>query len=535
MTDSGKEKSKKPRYGRGKFETHPNYVDYMHVIVSHPNFEGMPNAVSENGKINWQVSSGKQTSFYKHFLARKEWWINKADSLGVSGKRDESGRITTAARINHPTGYGVCMLCGELFNVGYFYLNANFTKTLNKAFPEQHFVKGEPINDVLEKIPSTSRGQYIREKFGERAEFFDQFGISKRAFEESNFVKSTKLTPGFMGNPDSRLDGFHDYCFTCRKKSDPGRTDENLRTYNLDRRSFEWWTEGNWSIADNLFNSAGPGFCINPDCGKHLERVSPDHVGPLACGFKQLPLFVPMCAEHNSSKNRRFTKKDVEMLLEYEDLNGDSVASRQVRAHWDKYKTRVANDNHTKSLSNSLRSLQDMYLRVLFDLLHANGPRFIATLLHPEYALEDYEFIGLNRSTFRFKTIVAKPNKSTLRQRQTGRTVRIALQSLSDYAKKGAEKRALMRFDYRENLDLIGATIEGLEVDHPDDQLWKEVLKRDDPKRLESELLGLLQDGQVPQNDLDVIAMESVCSIFDEIGSKTEIDFSVYDPNWDIE
>ena len=46
-----------------------------------------------------------------------------------------------------------------------------------------------------------------------------------------------------MGNPD-RLDGFHDYYVSCRKKNDPGRSDQNMKMYNLDRRTFEYWVQG---------------------------------------------------------------------------------------------------------------------------------------------------------------------------------------------------------------------------------------------------------------------------------------------------
>ena len=73
------------RYGRGKFEAHSNYLEYMEMIVNHPNYVGMPNARSEDGHINWQVSSGKTTSFYKFYQERFSWWIAKADSLGLPG------------------------------------------------------------------------------------------------------------------------------------------------------------------------------------------------------------------------------------------------------------------------------------------------------------------------------------------------------------------------------------------------------------------------------------------------------------------
>ena len=67
------------------------------------------------------------------------------------------------------------------------------------------------------------------QSFPERISFFEKFGISAKSFEESRHIRSYKLSPGFMGNPPDRLDGFHDYHGSCRKRNDPGRHDENMR------------------------------------------------------------------------------------------------------------------------------------------------------------------------------------------------------------------------------------------------------------------------------------------------------------------
>lgn len=72
-----------PKYGRGTFEAHPNYITYMQKVVANPAYAGMPNAVSEGGRVNWQVSSGRSTSFFKYYRARLSWWEAKADSLGL--------------------------------------------------------------------------------------------------------------------------------------------------------------------------------------------------------------------------------------------------------------------------------------------------------------------------------------------------------------------------------------------------------------------------------------------------------------------
>src|SRR5690606_37731233 len=98
-------------------------------------------------------------------------------------------------------------------------------------------------------------------------------------------------------------------CLGCRSKKDPGRSKENMRSYSHDRRAFEWWAQGDWMVADALYTSAGPGKC--DICGKLVDRVSPDHPGPLACGFKHMPVFIPTCQRCNSAKNRRMRASDV--------------------------------------------------------------------------------------------------------------------------------------------------------------------------------------------------------------------------------
>ncbi|MDA0376269.1 MAG: hypothetical protein O3A80_03095 [bacterium] len=153
----------------------------------------------------------------------------------------------------------------------------------------------------------------IREIFPERKEFFDKCGVTKDAFEKSNYIRSNYLSPGYMCNPPDRLDGFHDYCnpLGCREKHDPGRSRENLTSYLHDRRVFELWSEGDWVVADALYSLASAGECAL--CGKKVVKVSPDHIGPLSCGFQQLPFFTPTCRSCNSSKNRRMSKKDIKL------------------------------------------------------------------------------------------------------------------------------------------------------------------------------------------------------------------------------
>lgn len=522
------------KYGRGKFDAHVNYVAYMRKIVEHENYRDMPNAQSSDGRIYWQVSSGKTTSFYKDYLARVNWWVSKADQYNVAGKGCENERRTVAARIIHPDGFKPCRLCGENFNIGYFYANANLTKKLEKKFPKLDLALRQPIDDILSQLKFISQEDfiedYIRNLFPERQFYFDKYGVSVEAFMESNHIRSKWLTPGYMGNPDSRLDGLHDYHFDCREEHDPGRAQLNMRSYTHDRRSFEWWAEGNWMVADALYNSAGPGVCGVPTCGEILEKVSPDHVGPLACGFKQLPFFMPMCGPCNSSKQRRFTLRDVKNLIGHEKQIGTSVASWQVRAHWDLFKNVVEDDGQTKALSNSLRSLQDMYLRVLWKLYEKGQARFLTTLLHPEYALIDVEFEGLNSATLSYDSISLKKKITTGRKSLAARTVRIAFESLRDYVQKPVEQRKLVRRDFDSNAVAVEAAIAKISLlKNPGDDAWVHALSNNlsaqEREALISELLIL---HKVPEHQSDAKAREILQGLFDQIGNAAAIDFTRY-------
>lgn len=521
-------------YGRGKFPAHQNYIEYMSEIVSHPNYQNMPNAKSPDGRINWQVSSGKTTSFYKDYLARRDWWIKTADALGLPGKDDDNDRFTVTARLIHPTGYRVCRLCGQRTNVGYFYLNSLLTNRLNRDFPSLNIYKIQPISEALNELSKifnvVELQQYLCTYFPERACAFQHSGPTTEAFERTRHLRSQWLSPGFMGNPPDRLDGFHDYDLKCRKANDPGRSDDNMRSYNHDRRSFEWWAEGNWAMADALYNSAGSGICSVAGCEEKLERISPDHVGPLACGFKQLTLFSPTCQSCNSAKNRRFSYSDVCKLIDYEIKSHDSVASWQVRAHWNKYKILVKDDRQTKAFSNSLRSLQDFYLRTLWELYKAGQVRLLASFLHPEYALQNYEFIELDTSNLSFKEVHISENNSKLRKRLAARTVRIAFEALTEYCSKPIERRKMVREDFIENSAMIGhvvGLVAGYKTDN--DVKWIEAFQAETPRALEANIADLIEDIRVLQSPADQYCRALIQNLFDHVGTTASIDFSRYE------
>lgn len=510
------------RYGRGTFDAHPDYVKYMRDIVEDPAFEGMPNAVSDDGHINWQVSSGQSTSFFKYYVARRDWWQSKCAEEGVPyGPGGNSDAFTIVARRIHPTGYRPCRLCGDLYNVGYFYLNHALAARLNKMVGAPRFHKTQAIDVALLDVEPRHM-EKIAKLFPERQGVFSVAGVSKDAFEESNWMRTVWLSPGFMGNPPDRLDGFHDYCLVCRPKRDPGRSALNLKSYNHDRRAFEWWSGGDWGMADALYNSAGKGVCAI--CGDPADPVSPDHVGPLACGFKQLPMFAPTCTACNSSKNRRMSLRDVKTLIAYEVKNGGSAAGWYVRALWDANKHRVANDADAAELSTVMRSQVDVYLRTLEALLLRGRARFLATLLSPDFAFFDHRFVGLDPATFEFDRVETVPVVTQLRTSLANRSIRIAFDELRQYAAKPPSARRLRADIVQPGLRLLPSIVEfadRLPTTEADEAWTSAALDEGQPAQREAQIAHLRPC--LKRTDDDAALLRFICAKFSGLGAPVRI------------
>jgi Alw26I/Eco31I/Esp3I family type II restriction endonuclease len=434
--------SKKGKGGRGVFEHHSDYLEYQKTIANHPAYAGMPGAFRDDGSVLWQTSSGRTTPFFEFYERRFQWWVAKADELGLLGAGKENDRFTNAARLIHPTGLRPCLVCGTVRNVGYYYANSMLAKRINSVLKAPAIQRASPIDEVIDTLNAAigvmQASNFLRKMFPERRAVFDEYGVTPAAFQKSRALRSFWLSPGFMGDPPHRFDGLHDYCLTCRPGSDPGRSVENLKSYAHDRRTFEWWVEGDWLLADALFNLAGEGVC--DICGKAVQRVSPDHSGPLACGFKHMALFIPTCHRCNSSKNRRMRARDVSFLVEYERRTGESVASWAVRPLWDAFKDHVTTDEQAAELSSSMRAVHHHYLLLLYDLLRHGQTKFLTSLIETSRAFVDVEFVGLDRGLLTYDEVIRTPNDSEYRRGLAKRIVRIAVTELVRYAQKEGRK-----------------------------------------------------------------------------------------------
>ena len=517
------------RYGRGKFEPHKNYIKYMEHMVKDPAYDGMPNAVSEDGRVNWQVSSGKTTSFYDYYPERFEWWVKKADELKVPGTRNSNDRFSVTARMIHPTGMRPCRLCGQYLHVGYVYVNKILAKKWNKLVGESLFKQKQHISQaakiLLKKLGKAEFLKAVSSVFGRRYKTFDVDLLTRESgidefFVKSSYIKSPYLSPGFMSNAPDRLDGFHDYGLCCRKEKDPGRSDENLRSYLHDRRAFQWWAEGNWKVADTLYYSAGSGECAQ--CSRHIEKVSPHHVGPLSCGFKQLPLFIPLCGPCNSGRNRRMPLEDVQRLVEYEKVHNESVASWQIRAFWDQRKGSVSSNKETKELSNVLRSIEDYYLRVLHRFWKLGNAHFISSFLSPQYAHYDLRFKGLDTSTLQYDSFRKIPKKTKGTVSLAARSVRIAFEELKAYCMKPRSSRKFPKLpteDWKKSLTEILELACDLRLS-PWSEKWMEAVdSSEDMEKRERRISGLLEDSYHETIHHYDDLRKRVLSHFDRIGS----------------
>jgi Alw26I/Eco31I/Esp3I family type II restriction endonuclease len=380
----------------------------------------------------------------------------------------------------------------------------------------------EAMNQLRELKEEDSMEELFHRIFPERAEVFKTYGISQVAFEKSNNIRSGYLSPGYMCNPPDRLDGFHDYCTFCRENKDPGRSKENLRSYIHDRRVFELWSEGDWLLADVLYNSAGPGICYL--CSKKLTKVSPDHIGPLSCGFKQLPLFLPTCTACNSSKNRRLFITDVKHLVEYEKRTGESVASWQVRSLWDHYKNLVVTDRDAKELSDYMRALQDFYLRTLFALFEAGYSEYLMTLLHPEFALFDIKFENLDSGKLTFDSYTKTPVTTKLRSSLPNRAIRIAFEELEIYQKKPLLDRKVRKVYMDSNANLILQLVteaQKVELDARCKE-WDRVMKSQLTKETREGRIATLRETTTPQKKYETLD-KKFKKAFSHLGSSTAI------------
>ena len=396
---------------------HPNFQKYVKLIVAHKNYNGLFYEIGEDDQINW-VITGESEDGQK----RKDWWNKKCKEFGI---KIEAGCYAVVARLIHPTKYHTCQICGKELSIKYIYPNKRLISKLDKEFniklKSYVLTVFEIIDKYIVKTTDINRfAKLLNIKF-----FFKNVNELKDYINKEFVNKSNKsfLSPGVMSNSPDRFDGFHSDGACCRSESDKGRHKSNLSRYNQDRRAYEYWSDGDWKMADRLmaeFSSNG---------------VSADHIGPISLGFCHRAKFQPMTGSANSAKGNRMSLLDVQSLLK-DEKSGEQVVSWHSKYVWDLLKNRVKNNQDALELSKIMKNNLHWVL-TLFAIIDENGGRnFLVNFLNPEYSFFDHKFEGFNPKDGTYKKIITIKKSGKNQKNNIDRSYRIAFYNLRQYKEK---------------------------------------------------------------------------------------------------
>lgn len=450
-----------------EIEYHPNFNAYVEMIVAHPNYQGLYYERKKDGTVGWVVA-GKSAKGQ----LRQAWWDETCKKLGIPLKK---GCYAKAAKIIHPTGIHICQCCGAERSIFYEYPTKRTLKKINEEFGLALNQTDYTIREFVKKFCTTKE---LLDRLS------DLLGTPYESTQEDliSYIKSELIdkesplfSPGVMCNPPDRFNGFHSYALCCRKEKDTGRHDDNMKTYTQDRRAYEEWSDGDYNLANRMmgeFHKQPKMPC--PKCGK-IASMSADHIGPISLGFCHSRHFAPMCQSCNSAKNNRFTKSDVDQLLELEH-RGEQVVSWHSKYIWDLLKNNISNDIEAKLASAMMAKCHQNVLNILAIIHKETGGNFLMRYLHPEYSLIDYRFEGLDLTHLERVVILANPLNSKNKSKNQNRYIRIAFESLEDFLSKDNRKNSFLIQEDSEELKPIFAAIKAKNYDRADRRL-KELIE----------------------------------------------------------
>ncbi|MEJ7893339.1 MAG: hypothetical protein WKF94_11935 [Solirubrobacteraceae bacterium] len=433
------------RHGDARRAWSEAFLAYAYEIASHPVYADMPARLDDEGKVDWTIPSNRSpgSKNWDGNVRRREWWAARATAMGIPL---EGPWISRVAKTIHPFGWKPCQICGNWMRLSYSYPNHRTLTKLNEHLPPADELDSGTLLDIYEIAEHiTSVIGFDTTVTAFAAAFPELRGVSPQDVDELQaaveerlvLAESRKLSPGAMSNAPDRLDGFHTYNLCCRARQDTGRFSDNLRSYGVDRRAFEHWAEGNWEAANYLMTRTTTGFCAR--CGREAQ-LSADHIGPISLGFRHSPYFEPICQPCNSAKNNRMDLRDVTRLFEIEfraqiELEGVTVAGWQVQELWDRSKERVEDNAAALRLSRLMNVNQHQFLRALL-MFRPGAPDALMQFLHPEYAERRVRFVALNRETLTHSGLEYEDRQRTYALMKAARMIRIAFESLDDYALK---------------------------------------------------------------------------------------------------
>lgn len=432
-------------YGSKGQTWHPVFVNYMVTMVAHQTYHGMPDAVKDDGKIQWEAPSNRSGGQFKDtHHRRREWWKRKAVEIGVDPTTDQW--ISKVAKRIHPTGEKPCKRCGRIMRIAYAYPNGHLRRRASKVFSDQIQLDPlSPINDLITLVADVFGNQ--------RLSAFHSILTSsdlippKSLIDEDDWLswiedeyipnEPSLLSPGVMSNAPDRFDGFHSFNLCCRKKADTGRLDVNMRSYTTDRRVFEFWSDGDWIAADRMMGLISSKLRNEPTADGGDGPASADHIGPLSLGFSHRPQFRLLSKSANSAKNNRMTVDDVRDLILAED-NGEIVASWYAKPLWNLRKNNADSEELCLRLSKQLRDNQRVAMHLLVQVYRAGHLTFLASLLELDHADFKVDFHDLRTKNYIpiYDTLVHTPRTTKYAMEQKARRLRIGFTALKAYGDK---------------------------------------------------------------------------------------------------
>lgn len=400
-------------------EKHPDFIKYQEYIVNHENYKGLYYSRNKDGSIGW-VITGKSIDGKK----RETWWISKCEELGLSGK----GAFTKAAVLIHPTKIHTCQICGKNLRIEYVYPNLNLLKKINNLFGIEFLPFEKDIFEIIDHLgKKTENIKKILELF-KAPQNIQNLSLLKEWLNENYIKVSSKsyFSPGVMGNPPDRFDGFHSDGNCCRSKSDKGRSKENLQRYGQDRRVYENWADGDWKQSDRLMSMF------------RKFNLSADHIGPISLGFCHRPKFHPLTKEENSAKNNRMSLNDINVLIN-DEKNGEQVISWHSKYIWDNLKNKINSDSDAIRLSSIMR-INLHYVLIILSMIDEKGYReFLMQFLNLNYSDFDYQFTDFKEDGT-FSSIIKTLKNGKNQKNNKERYIRIAFESLNYYKDKNNRK-----------------------------------------------------------------------------------------------
>ncbi len=433
-------------YGSKGQSWNATFVEYMKSIVLHPNYEGMPDTVKDDGKIQWEAPSNRSGGQYKDtHHRRRDWWRAKAAAIGVSDREDKW--ISRTAKTIHPTGEKPCKRCGRVLRIAYVYPSAMLITRCRRAFgndlaPDPFETIGEYVQrlfdasgtSVLGRLPEvlktgTTTFPNLGEEIDEWLEWIEEVYVPS---------EPSSLSPGAMSNAPDRFDGFHSFNRCCRGEADTGRHASNMKSYTTDRRVFEYWSEGNWIAADRMMGIVRARYAAHPSADGGDGPPSADHIGPLSLGFTHRPEFRLLSKSANSAKNNRMTFWDVDYLRRREE-DGAQVVSWYAGPIWHALRDAVVDEETALRLSKVMRDNQRQAISFLAEIRERGHATFLASLLELEHAEFDVEFEDLVVDDFvtKFGALICRERTTKYAIEQKARRLRIGFEALRSYANKG--------------------------------------------------------------------------------------------------